>query len=192
MSFRGRLTLFFVLIVIVPMISVTVVIFSLISDNESGKSNAAVAARLDVATKLAQEAQQEAARAGDAIGNDRIIATGLRRDDRAMVQRRAEALLTQLRLTRLLIFGTDRHAIADAGRDDAVFPASLTLKADGEVVGTLQVSVQTAGQFTGLVQTVTTLNVVVRRRGHVLASTLPGVDPTALPTENGKVKVGDD
>ena len=191
MSFRGRLTLFFVLIVIVPMISVTVVIFSLISDNERGKANAAVAARLDVATKLAQEAQTEAARAGDAIGSDQVIATGLRRNDAAMVERRAQALLAQLRLTRLLIIGTDRHAIANVGRDDAVFPASLTLKADGQEVGTLQVSVQTADQFTNLVQKITALNVVVRRRGHVLSSTLPKIDPATLPAANGTVKFGD-
>src|SRR5437763_897476 len=56
MSFRARLTLFFVLIVIVPMISVTVVIFSLISNNEQAKANAAVAARLQAAQNLARAA----------------------------------------------------------------------------------------------------------------------------------------
>ena len=37
MSFRTRLTLFFVLIVIVPMVAVGVVVFRLISDNETAK-----------------------------------------------------------------------------------------------------------------------------------------------------------
>src|SRR4051794_12616790 len=151
MSFRARLTLFFVLIVIVPMISVTVVIFSLINDNERGKANANVAARLEVATNLAAEAQEEAGRAATDIGNDAQIATALRKGDRGAAQRRADQLLRKLRLTRLLIFGTDRHAIANSGRDDAIFPASLKLTADGKDVGTLQVSVQTADQFTTLV-----------------------------------------
>ena len=44
MSFRNRLTLFFVLIVIVPMVSVAFVLFRLIADNESGKADARLAA----------------------------------------------------------------------------------------------------------------------------------------------------
>src|SRR3954466_12526162 len=152
MSFRARLTLFFVLIVIVPMISVTVVIFSLIEDNEKGKSNANVVARLGVATKLAEEAQNEAARAAAAVGNDRQISAGLRAGDSAAVDKRAAQLVDKLNLTRLLIVDRTRHAIANAGRDDAIFPASLKLMADGKEVGTLQASVQTAGQFTGLVK----------------------------------------
>src|SRR6476469_3145144 len=112
MSFRGRLTLFFVLIVIVPMVSVTIVIFSLISNNEEGKANAAVAARLDAATNLAQEAQQEADRAARAVGADVPLASALRRGDDAAVQRRATVLVSKLRLMRLLVIGTDRHTVA--------------------------------------------------------------------------------
>ena len=191
MSFRGRLTLFFVLIVIVPMVSVTVVIFSLIANNEEGKANAAVAARLDAATNLAREAQQEAERAGRIIGRDRRLSTALRRGNDAAAGRRADVLLERLGLTRLLIIGTDRHAVANAGRADAIFPASLTLTADGRTVGTLQASVQTASQYAGLVRDVTGLGVVVRRRGGTLATTLRGVDASRLPERNGTVTVGD-
>jgi hypothetical protein len=44
MSFRNRLTLFFVLIVIVPMIAVGFVLFHLIATNESGKADAKLGA----------------------------------------------------------------------------------------------------------------------------------------------------
>src|SRR4029077_17434843 len=94
MSFRSRLTLFFVLIVIVPMASVTVVIFSLISDNENGKANAAIKARQDTATNLALEAVREADRAAQQVGRDRVLATAIRAGDRHAVQRRASRLLT--------------------------------------------------------------------------------------------------
>ena len=57
MSFRTRLTLFFVLIVIVPMVSVTFVLFRLIADNENGKADARVAARQETAINLALEAR---------------------------------------------------------------------------------------------------------------------------------------
>ena len=40
MSFRTRLTGFFVLIVVVPMIAVAVLVFRLISDSQNGKADA--------------------------------------------------------------------------------------------------------------------------------------------------------
>src|SRR5437899_3221902 len=104
MSFRARLTLFFVLIVIVPMISVTVVIFSLISNNEQAKANAAVAARLQAAQNLAREATREADAASRSVAGDVPLATALRRHDRLAAQRRARVLAPKLRLVRLLIF----------------------------------------------------------------------------------------
>jgi diguanylate cyclase (GGDEF)-like protein len=190
MSFRGRLTLFFVLIVIVPMVSVTVVIFSLISNNEEGKANAAVAARLDAATNLAAEATDEADRAAQRVGKDLRLATALRRGDEAAAERRAAVLAERHRLVRLLIMGTDRHTVANVGRADAIFPASLKLLDRGKEVGTLQASVQTAAQYAGLVRDVTALQVVVRRRGFVLATTVDAAEAARLPEVNGTVQVG--
>jgi hypothetical protein len=45
MSFRARLTLFFILVVIVPMVSLTFVLFGLIADNQEGKARERVSAR---------------------------------------------------------------------------------------------------------------------------------------------------
>ena len=44
MSFRNRLTLFFVLIVIVPLVAVGVVVFRLIDENQRSTSDARAAA----------------------------------------------------------------------------------------------------------------------------------------------------
>ena len=52
MSFRRRLTSFFVLIVIVPMIGVGILVFSLISASQAGKANARAAALLTVANQI--------------------------------------------------------------------------------------------------------------------------------------------
>src|SRR4051812_50110353 len=43
MSFRSRLLLFFMIIVIVPMIAVALVLFSITADSETGKADAAIA-----------------------------------------------------------------------------------------------------------------------------------------------------
>ena len=55
MSFRSRLTLFFVAIVIVPMASMAIVLFRLLSDNEHGKGDARIAARQEAAIHLYDE-----------------------------------------------------------------------------------------------------------------------------------------
>ena len=48
MSFRQRLTGFFVAIVILPMTIVGFVLFQLIEDNETGKADASLAAQQEV------------------------------------------------------------------------------------------------------------------------------------------------
>ena len=87
MSFRGRLTLFFVLIVIVPMVSVAFVLFRLISDNESGKSDARIAARQQTAINLFYEARSQSDRLAVRVGSDPVMARALRERDRRRPRR---------------------------------------------------------------------------------------------------------
>ncbi len=190
MSFRGRLTLFFVLIVIVPMVSVTLVIFRLISDNEHGKANAQVAARQQSAIKLQREAVDAGDRAARQIAADQALAAALRSGDRAGAQRRAETIVRRRDLERILLLDAGRHAVVDAGSRDAAFPATRRLVADGKTVGTLQVSSQSATAYARVVSRVTGLQVVVRRRNVALASTLPSASRTKLPAQNGEVEIG--
>src|SRR5436305_11054137 len=49
MSFRSRLLLFFMIIVIVPMIAVALVLFTITADSETGKADAAIAQGLRAA-----------------------------------------------------------------------------------------------------------------------------------------------
>src|SRR3954464_10039958 len=71
MSFRARLRLFFVLIVIVPMLSVAIVLFRLISDNETGKADASIAARQRAAMNLYREATRRGGGGGGGGGQGR-------------------------------------------------------------------------------------------------------------------------
>src|ERR1044072_5007194 len=54
MSFRGRLFIFFTIIVIVPMAAVAVVLFKITSDSETGKSDARIAQGLTTALAIYQ------------------------------------------------------------------------------------------------------------------------------------------
>jgi diguanylate cyclase (GGDEF)-like protein len=76
------------------------------------------------------------------------------------------------------------------GRKDAILPATHPLEDAGKPIGTLQVALQAGSEYAKLVSDVTGLEVVVRRRGFVLASTLPGASGLKLPAGQGDVRVG--
>ena len=83
MSFRNRLTLFLVVIVIVPMLVLTLVFFRLVSDSAVGKSNARVGQAERTAQRLYGDGQRRAEAAVRRIGTDAglsaAVAAGLRR-----------------------------------------------------------------------------------------------------------------
>jgi diguanylate cyclase (GGDEF)-like protein len=188
MTFRNRLTLFFVLIVVVPMVSVAFVLFRLIADNESGKTDARIAARQETSIRLYQEARTEADRVALGIGRDRVLAGALRAHDRAALASRADVLRRRDGAQRVVIVGNGRPVI-DVGDRAATFPSTRDLvDAGGKRYGQLQVSVITAQEFAQRNLRVTGLDTVVRLGGRtILASTIPGVDPSKLPAGQGTV-----
>jgi HAMP domain-containing protein len=192
MSFRNRLTLFFVLIVVVPMVAVAFVLFRLIADNESGKADARLAAANRSAINLYHEDFNRAQVAAARIGRDVALAQALRTNDRPALQARVNALLRQEGVRRIVL-ARGTQAIADAGSKTAVFPASRKLVGAGNrPFGTLQVSVQEPPIYTGLLSRLTGSGAVVQRiGGPVLASSVRGVDPASIPSDHGELQVGD-
>jgi diguanylate cyclase (GGDEF)-like protein len=192
MSFRNRLTLFFVLIVVVPMVAVAFVLFRLIADNESGKADARLAAAKSSAINLYHEDYNRAQRAAAKIGADVALAQALRANDRQALQARLSALLTQENVRRIVLARGSR-AVADAGSRTAVFPASRKLVGrSNQAFGTLQVSVQEPSTYTGLLSRLTGSGAVVQRvGGPVLAASVKGVDPASIPSDHGELEVGD-
>ena len=126
MSFRNRLTLFFVLIVVVPMVAVAFVLFRLIADNESGKADARLAATKGSAINLYREDFNRANVAAEKIGSDVALSQALRDGDRQALETRLEELLKQERARRIVIANGSR-ATADVGSKTAVFPAARDL-----------------------------------------------------------------
>jgi diguanylate cyclase (GGDEF)-like protein len=192
MSFRNRLTLFFVLIVVVPMVAVAFVLFRLIADNESGKADARLAAAKGSAINLYREDYNRANRAAAKIGADPALAQALRDNDRQALQARLSELLRQESVRRIVI-ARDGRALADVGSSTAIFPAARDLVGrDNKSVGKLQVSVQEPAIYTGLLSRVTQSGAIVQRiGGPVLASSLKGVDPDSIPSDRGEIEVAD-
>jgi diguanylate cyclase (GGDEF)-like protein len=189
MSFRNRLTLFFVLIVVVPMVAVAFVLFRLIADNESGKADARLAANFNSAIHLYEEDRTRAERAGASIGGDVALAQALRANDRVALEARARELLATQRVRRIVISRGDRP-LADVGSSTAVFPGARDLIANGRSLGKLQVSVQEPAGYTGLIARVTEAGAAVKKvGGQVLATTVRGVDPASIPSDRGSLTV---
>jgi diguanylate cyclase (GGDEF)-like protein len=180
MSFRARLTLFFVLIVIVPMLSVAIVLFRLIADNETGKADAGVRVSRDVAMNVYADARDDADKVVSAVGTDERLARALRDRDQPAVRARARALIEARDIDRIVIVGGDVGL--DEGDKSAVAPTERSLVGEGgERFGRLQVSVTPAQEYARAVRDVSGVNVAVTVNGRVLASTVPGVRAESLP-----------
>ncbi|HEX8123419.1 MAG TPA: diguanylate cyclase [Solirubrobacteraceae bacterium] len=189
MSFRNRLTLFFVAIVILPMVSMAFVLFRLLSDNERGKADARIAARQQTARNLFAEDAERAGRLAVRIGGDPALARALRSSDEAAAARRTEALLQELGLARVRIADAGGRTVVDAGSAVATAVAERDLVDRGGRRYRLELSDRTAPAYARSIKRITGLDVVVRSGDQTLGATLRGVPSGPLPLPVGEVDV---
>jgi diguanylate cyclase (GGDEF)-like protein len=187
-SFRTRLRLFFVLIVIVPMIAVTLIVFRLIAESENGQADARVAGRQEAAISLYYDAHADADRLAAQLGRERSLATALRSRDPQRIRQTVQELQQQTNAARITLSSGNR-VWADVGNPRASFPATRSLVEDGRPVADLQVSVLDAQAYARRVKQATQLETVVRRGGHTIASTLPNAHDTKIPARTGRVTI---
>jgi diguanylate cyclase (GGDEF)-like protein len=121
MSFRTRLTLFFGLIVIVPMVALGVMGARLIGDSERGKADARASAQLTSAVTLYERSAARGLKAARVVGSDRALAEALRRGDQPAAAARGRQLVRQLGLARLVVAraGAERSDRIDGGAPPA-------------------------------------------------------------------------
>ena len=189
MSFRKRLILFFVLIVVIPMVSVAVVLFRLIADNEAGKADAAVRARYGVVINLYRQATADADRvAQEVVAGDTEFGAALRAGDLEEAQERAEELAAGEPIARIVLVD-DGEVVIDEGTKDAVAVAMNELQGG---FGRLEVSVTRAAGFTRRVKRLVPapprepraradVDLVVRADDRLLHSSLEEVGEAPLP-----------
>jgi hypothetical protein len=122
MSFRTRLTSFFVLIVVVPMVAIALLVFRLIGDSEAGKAQARANGLATAAASL--YTSQSAAARVDArtIGRSGLLLS------RANVRSRLARFAIQAGLARVVV-SAGRHLLADVGDHCAVALGLVTVKA---------------------------------------------------------------
>jgi diguanylate cyclase (GGDEF)-like protein len=147
LTFHGRLRLFFTIIVIVPMLAITAVLFTLTADSQRGKADARIATGLDVALSLYREGHNAAGDELQGVGGDRTLESAVASGD----ERSARARLRQLvradpKIVSARLYDAQGELIARAGAGPGTAPASASLvsRRDGRRLGALSVSVTDA------------------------------------------------
>ena len=147
MSFRARLTLFFVLIVLVPMASVGFLMFGLLSKVETAEVNAAVAEQRHTVYNLYGQAIADAQNAiSSGVGSDLQLSEAMREGDCQAARERLQDLVAHEHIARVGLVDQSGGQICVNGVRDALAPATIELEGGGSVAK-LQVSVTRAAGF---------------------------------------------
>src|SRR5690242_21913629 len=91
-SFRGRLRLFFAVIVIVPMIAVGFVLFKLVTQSDERTLDAQLSEAAAGTNGMLVQDRQRASAAGATLARDRVLSAALQARRRAAVQTRLDTL----------------------------------------------------------------------------------------------------
>jgi diguanylate cyclase (GGDEF)-like protein len=190
MSFGRRLALFFLLIAIVPTAALISILLFVSSDSQRGKADARVAAGLQTAVSLYNERAADATERARKLAASPELAAELRSGDtvglRAFIRRAAQAP----GVSTVEIVDNAGRPMARAGPADAIAFARIGLTELARPVGTLLVSTTPAAPYATRVQRLTNQQVVLRRGGATLASTVPPPSKTLKPDETADVSAG--
>jgi diguanylate cyclase (GGDEF)-like protein len=171
-SFRGRLTLFFLLIVVLPMIAVGVLVKQVTSESGSAKADARLAAGLDASLSVYRDDASDAERAAKRFANEPAVGAALRSGDPARIESTARSLAGQSGIQSLVIRDPSGHRVATVGPGDAVATYELNLTDPSGSVGSLTASTTTASDYLDDVRHLTGRDGTVVGAGGPVSSTL--------------------
>lgn len=172
MSFRVRLTLFFVLIVVVPMIALGVVVARLLSTSEHAKVVAQNRASAAAALADYRRLTQDGARDARALARDPALTAALRTPSTQDDAARARALAAQLGLARVRITTAAAAVLADVGDPAAIARGAIDVRLPGAPAPiTIEASDLTAARFAHTAS-VHGVRAILERGRRLLASTL--------------------
>jgi diguanylate cyclase (GGDEF)-like protein len=179
-SFRLRLALFFILIVVVPMAVVAALVVGITSTSQSAKADARLDGGTRTALALYGHDLDRATRAARAIAADPAAQAAIRQGDRAAIRSAVGAAAAASGAVGFAVHPPSGAAI-DSGLGDAVAIGRVALAtAGGSAEGSLEASTTTASAFARQVQGLTGLDAVVVGPGGALGGTV-AVDPASLP-----------
>src|SRR3954452_3274687 len=172
MSFRGRLFIFFTIIVIVPMAAVAVVLFKITSDSETGKSDSRIAQGLTTALAVYQADVDRAQQTLTQVARDPQMSRALARRKARPIRARARAILAaRPDIAAITFYDTSGRRIVCTKRAPALaYATAAPTTSKGKRVGTLAVSRTTADEYVRSVKRLTGLQAQALSSGATLAS----------------------
>jgi diguanylate cyclase (GGDEF)-like protein len=187
-SFRARLRLFFVVIVVFPMITIAVVLYQLIVASESSQTDARLAQSQTVALGIYKEEQKQAGALADQIGKDQQLADALDADDGPAVQRRLDTL-TRRGDAQHVLLRIDGKGRFESGTPPGVATATRDLvDTDQNPTGELTVAMLSPEEYARRISELTGSEVVIAEGDEQLASTQADAAAADLP-KDGPVEV---
>jgi diguanylate cyclase (GGDEF)-like protein len=173
MSFRTRLTGFFVVIVVVPMVAVGILVFRLIGTSEQGKADARASGLATAAVSVFASESANARVDAETIARELPKSTG------PAFHARLKLLVARAGLARVVVKSGTR-VLADIGDRSAIAPGRATVTASGlEVTASELLASQYARDLSA-----STVAIVVRQGAQTLTSTLPTTPSGPLPHRN--------
>ena len=183
MSFRTRLTSFFVLIVVVPMVAVGLLVFRLIGDSQQGKADARANGLATSAASVYQSSIASARADARQIASDPRLVSG------PGLRSRIAAVASETGLSRLTLTEGDR-VLADVGDRSAIAPGAVEMVRAGRTAPvTVTVSALSASDYAREL-TAADARVVVRQAGQTLASTVAVPSARPLPRQGDVTAAG--
>src|SRR4051794_35806853 len=185
-SFRGRLRLFFAVIVLVPMIAVGIVLFQLLDAGGNFKLDSGLDQAQKTAKAIYREDQQAAIATLQPIASSSALAMAIDKEDAAAVQEQLAQLASRLGSKWIALEVDGWRTFETGSKVDAVAAAQASLDdAKGQPKGTITASSTTAERYAADVQRLTGVDARVEHNGDVLASTLATAKDAEMPAEPG-------
>lgn len=178
MSFRARMLLFFVIIVVIPMIAVALVLSRLSEATEVGRADSELAGALEVAIAMYDEARDDALDALRRIEGDRRLRRALEGGREQELRRRVEELTgSGAEAVSVVLYDRRGKRIATGGDPNALAYATATpTEQGGGRLPQIAVSTTPAVVYARELERLTGLEARVVRQGRVIGDTLAGGD----------------
>jgi diguanylate cyclase (GGDEF)-like protein len=187
-SFRGRLTLFFLLIVVLPMVAVGVLVTHVTSESETGKADARLDAGLETALAGYESDVAEAERAANQFADDPAVGPALRSGEPTRVEGVARRVAAENGISALVIRGADGDVLASIGPGEQVAAYRLDLADSGGSLGSLTASTTTAGEYLDGVRRFTGRDAALLNDAGTISTTL-ALQGVSLPASGDSADV---
>ena len=178
MSFGRRLALFFLLLVIVPMVGLVSILLFVSGDSSRGKADARLAAGLETALALYDERVADGRAMARQLAETPGLGLELEAGDRTALRAAARRELATGAVAVEIEDATGAELVS-AGRTTAIAFGAIRLQDGAEEIGSVRVSTTDASSFVSSVKRLTARELILSRGDAPLASTVS--PPATLP-----------